>query len=611
MEFERALFRVYDRSLESLRANQPCSPGSRLRPLSICHIIELMLLSLIIFLFILLGTLHTNFVGEYAPKCLHSELKYQKELEQLLWIPEDHPNKTTPEYPLLGKNVILQIGFGNKGTKERLKYMNEIYGENATMLNGAGDGEFKKQYRFTENPPLLYLNKPFIKNHDIQTMNITISRDCLSRNSMFLDAAISLVGYDTIIINQLFSVGAGGVLENSKTGEEWGWNKGFVPPKHGYSFGDSIGLKFAVLLQTCFAFFFVATVTSLIVRMLISSGVVVMFPLFWMLQMLGFRDLDMHILTLSYPWLGLPVEVLRRMGKPSGPLIAAHVFRVIVLYSMYEACQLAWSVWFYDKPLPDGLQLEVFAIVMIWEYFAMIYLRSASAIYFLPKFTLLYFIGFHVYFYGHAYAFFGVALLIFYLLVAHSLLATIVHFEVQAAERLEITFDNPRAYFVELPWQAWQASLPPSWTLFMPLNARRRNIYDDTTTNQTQPNNGDQTTMDDHAQEDSDANNDQGGGGLQQGSDDMEDGGVEMQSMGGLGNGGGGGSGGRSSLSSEGSGGNMNHRNDDQNERLQQHRDEDEDEEELTSLRRNKNNRRPGRRNGGNGVNYDLINENP
>lgn len=44
---------------------------------------------------------------------------------------------------------------------------------------------------------------------------------------------------------------------------------------------------------------------------------------------------------------------------------------------------------------------------------------------------------------------------------------------------MKITFENPRAYFVELPWQAWQASLPPSWTLFMPLNARRRNIYDE------------------------------------------------------------------------------------------------------------------------------------
>jgi len=42
----------------------------------------------------------------------------------------------------------------------------------------------------------------------------------------------------------------------------------------------------------------------------------------------------------------------------------------------------------------------------------------------------------------------------------------------------KVTFENPRAYFVELPWPAWHSALPASWTLFMPLNARPRTIYD-------------------------------------------------------------------------------------------------------------------------------------
>ena len=37
---------------------------------------------------------------------------------------------------------------------------------------------------------------------------------------------------------------------------------------------------------------------------------------------------------------------------------------------------------------------------MIWEYFALIYLRCSAAIYYLPKATLLYFSLFHAYFYG-------------------------------------------------------------------------------------------------------------------------------------------------------------------------------------------------------------------
>jgi hypothetical protein len=49
---------------------------------------------------------------------------------------------------------------------------------------------------------------------------------------------------------------------------------------------------------------------------------------------MGVRDLDMHILTLSYPWLGLPVELLRRQRKPTGGLICAHVVRAEVAVSI-------------------------------------------------------------------------------------------------------------------------------------------------------------------------------------------------------------------------------------------------------------------------------------
>lgn len=173
MEFERALFRVYDRSLESLRADQPCFTGSNLRPMSICRFVEGCFISIIVLCFLLLGVVHTNYVGDNAPLCLHSELKYQKELLMSTWIPpDDHLNATSPDFPILGKNTILQIGIGKRGTKERLKRL-----KNATNLNGTGDGEFKKVYRFAENAPLLYLNDAFIKNHNVQVR--TLSRSFL------------------------------------------------------------------------------------------------------------------------------------------------------------------------------------------------------------------------------------------------------------------------------------------------------------------------------------------------------------------------------------------------------------------------------------------------
>jgi hypothetical protein len=126
--------------------------------------------------------------------------------------------------------------------------------------------------------------------------------------------------------------------------------------------------------------------------MLMSSGVVLMFPLFYCLRNLGCLSVDFHLLTLSYPWLGVPIEQLRSNNKPVTPFIVAHVTKVLVYYrwggacggkgllspsevpvgwsscgSMYEACQLLWAEALYNKSVPSGLQFWVYGVVMIWE----------------------------------------------------------------------------------------------------------------------------------------------------------------------------------------------------------------------------------------------------
>lgn len=92
--------------------------------------------------------------------------------------------------------------------------------------------------------------------------------------------------------------------------EAWSWTEASIVPSKGTdtSFSDGLMFKLNVFLSSFWAFFFTATVTSIIVRMLISSGVVIMFPIFMCMRRMGV-NVDMHILALSYPWLGVPVEV--------------------------------------------------------------------------------------------------------------------------------------------------------------------------------------------------------------------------------------------------------------------------------------------------------------
>ena len=44
---------------------------------------------------------------------------------------------------------------------------------------------------------------------------------------------------------------------------------------------------------------------------------------------------------------------------------------------MYEACQAAWSVVLYAKSIPEALPVWIYGFAMIWEYFSMVFVRSA------------------------------------------------------------------------------------------------------------------------------------------------------------------------------------------------------------------------------------------
>lgn len=68
------------------------------------------------------------------------------------------------------------------------------------------------------------------------------------------------------------------------------------------------------------SFFLITSVTSLIVRVLTSSGVVLMFPLFTFFRnVMGLRGADERILSLSYPWIGSARAAVSRMNvHPQG-----------------------------------------------------------------------------------------------------------------------------------------------------------------------------------------------------------------------------------------------------------------------------------------------------
>lgn len=243
------------------------------------------------------------------------------------------------------------------------------------------------------------LVRSYRKEHNVNIINVTLDEMCVTKGPGLSWLLGVICGrdakYDTVIINQLmYTFRDDGIVRNVRTNETWSWRKDLLPPPGGYPIALSILYKIGTLLKSLLAFILTSAVTALIVRVLMSSGVVLMFPVFYLLRYAGCR-IDLHLLTLSYPWLGVPIDRLRAEGKPILPFIIAHLSQVLIMYSCYEASQLFWADFLYSKSVPSGLQFQIFGVVMLWEYYSMIFLRSALGIRFFPRVTLLYILIFH------------------------------------------------------------------------------------------------------------------------------------------------------------------------------------------------------------------------
>jgi hypothetical protein len=205
-------------------------------------------------------------------------------------------------------------------------------------------------FEFAYDVAVLALSNDVISNHNFEIINVTFSGSQCFGNGVIQDL-LPLGGVDTVIMNAImYTTGRGGTLMSS-SGDYYSWYDEDIYPYR--SILGWILFKVNILLSSLFAFFFLSSITALLVRVLISSGVVLLFPVFWALQFVGVQVVSARIISLSYPWIGLPMEMFRANHQSSVPFILSHITRVIIYYSLYEATQLAFSEWFYGQGRPS------------------------------------------------------------------------------------------------------------------------------------------------------------------------------------------------------------------------------------------------------------------
>ena len=334
-------------------------------------------------------------------------------------------NMTEVEAPLLGRDEILQIkivyGNGCKNVKGQCSRVHNVVPTNTSGTNttkadifqsllGLASKEKKLNstekytnadywnvpaYRYSSNEALMFMDKKMIAYHNISLVNVTLSEQCLSTGSdtgaytrinkiaQFLS---QIYGMDAIIINQLMygiksTDGSfrSGHIKNIDTKERWNYSKDILKEEHdiNHNIFTRVFNRLGVLAMALLAFSMIMSITALIVRLLTSSGVMVLLPLFSISRAFGINP-DERILMYSYPWIGRATRLIRRQGThPVNHFLIANVGKLFLLYTMYESCQVMWSSMLYPKSIPTNLPLWIFGNAMIIEYFSMIFVRSA------------------------------------------------------------------------------------------------------------------------------------------------------------------------------------------------------------------------------------------
>jgi hypothetical protein len=290
MEYERALFRVYERCLEGFIPNNPDNSTKS------CEIIEHLVFAVTAAFIGILIFLHLIFVGNTG--CLPAKLS-----EYAL----AHHNSSTLNFT---NDQIIQIFIDSQeslffdqsdylGRRERRRlrsrfsqqqqnldesqfhYLNISNSTNFTSVNDTiADQMIIPDYQFATNWAVLQLSDEIRKDHNFEMINISYTSECFG--TPLQQNFLPFGGIDVIVLNNVMaSIPSGGIL-TSLSGESYSWQRSaLLPPQ---TFLDWFSFKISILTKGLFSYFILSATTALVVRILISSGVVLLLPFFWALQ---------------------------------------------------------------------------------------------------------------------------------------------------------------------------------------------------------------------------------------------------------------------------------------------------------------------------------------
>ena len=269
MEFEKAVFRIYEHTIEKFSDRD--SPS---RPSKYCRLGLFILFAATSFYALELFFIHSTFVGTAGclPALLmdagvpHNGKGFKLDADDILSL-----NLETDIRTSRANGIDLTDGDGTIYLSRNLAFVTPQ--ENGSLAYNISDFEFSRTLA------VLALPMSIRSAHGFRTFNITLPTDaCFGSNAM--QQFLPWDGVDIVMLNELtYTLKTDGTMWSlyGYTSVEKDITESFTPD-------EWLLFRVEVLISSLFSFFFMSTSTALMIRVLVSSGVVLVFPMLWALQ---------------------------------------------------------------------------------------------------------------------------------------------------------------------------------------------------------------------------------------------------------------------------------------------------------------------------------------
>jgi len=485
MEFERALFRIHQRTLHSESLRKARLHAERWLP----WVILLFALCLVF--------VHSTFVGK--ARCLPIAMRRAG-----LW------NTTLESDVLLSVSVVEQASGDDDELAISLQMAaTDSVATRAESRNGAreaqasGDHDINVQaerarvveqsegmlqptqnvivaYRFTLDREIALLRPALLAKHSFKVHNVTISDRCLAPSRVLRDVLKLFDAFDGIVINELaYTLRSRGYLERMEGDakvESWAWSADQVEsaaPNEGRTLVMALVRKVLVFLKAGITFLLISSITGFFIRVAVNGSAVLMFPIAMILQQVDAERMPLRVLIRSFPWIGVHVEILRRAQRPLAPLFRSHFIFLFIQSFAYLSCNLAWRLILYRKSTPDGFEERVFSFCSVIELFNLIFVRSVSSTSVFPKLATGCMVYLHFYIFSALYPWHMLAFGVCTSTCVYIMIYCLNHFEEPAlrADPFLLTTPtaaHPRSLYMPQLSPSWTTESAPMWTMFYP-----------------------------------------------------------------------------------------------------------------------------------------------